>query len=79
MVMHTSQLTFEMGRELLSATSTGYTVFWEEERTRRDLECLLKSGMQKGWTTSYAEIAIGAHHTGEKYNKSPSRAGEEGI
>lgn len=77
--MHTSQFTFGMGRELLSAISTGYTVFWEEERTRRAHECLLKSGMQKGWTISYTEIATGAHHTGEKYNKSSSRTGEEGI
>ena len=66
MVMHTSQFIFEMCRELLDATSIRYTVFWKEERTTHALECLLKSGMQKDWTTSYPEVAIRVHHTGEK-------------
>lgn len=43
MVMHNAQLIFEMCRVTLIC----YTVFWEEERTRDVLECLLKLDLQK--------------------------------
>lgn len=61
-VMHNSQFIFEM----CGAAPICYTVFWEEERTKHVLECLLKLGLQKDWTTSYPEVAVEVFHRREK-------------
>ena len=60
---------FETRRELLSTTLISHTVFWEEERTRLALKCLLKSGMQEDWTISYTKVSVRLYHPEEKTTK----------